>query len=292
MPPPEKRPKIKLDDIILATDFSVAAQRAAGYAVQIARRYRSRLHVVSVVDLNIPIPAGDGTCILPIEELVHASQERVATLVRGIPDVSCVMHTPESFSVPVAIRALAQEFKASLIVMGTTSKGTWKKLLLGSTAEEVIRKARIPVLTVGPHVLLDMDSSLPFRRIVFANELSPESANAFPLALSVAEDSGARIYICRVVSVDSSPVPTAADQALERSLQLALPAAAIDWCEPECVVEHGDPTEAILALAERVTADLIVVGSRKSSFTVDYLERGLTPAVIAAAKCPVLSLCS
>ncbi len=38
-------------------------------------------------------------------------------------------------------------------------------------------------------------------------------------------------------------------------------------------------------------ADLIVLGARKSSFWLEYVETGVTPAILAAAKCPVLTIC-
>jgi nucleotide-binding universal stress UspA family protein len=57
------------------------------------------------------------------------------------------------------------------------------------------------------------------------------------------------------------------------------------------VVEHGEAARTILDLAERVGADLIVLGARKSSFWLTRVERGLTPALLAEATCPVLTVC-
>ncbi len=292
MPVIGQRPEITLDDIVFATDFSPASKRAAAYAVAIARRYSSRLHVVSVVDLNIPMPSGEVTSVLPIQERANANRAQLERFVGTLSNVRCVMHIVESFSVPQAILSVAEDCDGSLIVMGTTSKGQLKKLLLGSVAEEVIRASRIPVLTVGPHVAPMDDAVVPFQRIVFANDLSTQATRALPVALAFAEDGGARLYVCRVVKTTESPVPTAEDGHLEKSLQRTLPAAAIDWCDAECVIEHGDPTTALLSLAERTAADLIVVGSRRSTFRLEYFEKGVTPGVIAQAKCPVLSLCA
>lgn len=290
MPVIGQRPEISLDDIVFATDFSPASRRAERYAAQIARRYGSRLHVVTVVDLNIPIPAGDGTCVLPVQELVNARRAQLDALAPKFADVHCVLHVAESFSVAQAILNVAKECGATLIVMGTTSKGALKKLVLGSVAEEVIRTARIPVLTVGPHVAAKHDAIVPFQKILFANDMSQQANNALPVALAFAEDGGARLLICRVTSGDSSVFLSDEDYKLQSSLLKALPSAAIDWCDAESVVAHGNPSEALVALADRTGSDLIVLGSRRSTFRLEYLERGVTPAVIAHAKCPVLSL--
>lgn len=143
MPVIGNRPEITLDDIVFATDFAPASARAETYAAQIARRYGSRLHVVTVVDLNTPIPAGDGTCVLPIQDLVEARHAQLNALISRLSGVQSVLHVAESFSVAQAILNVAMECGANLIVMGTTSKGALKKLVLGSVAEEVIRTARI-----------------------------------------------------------------------------------------------------------------------------------------------------
>ena len=290
MPVIGQRPEISLDDIVFATDFSPASQRAETYAAQIARRYGSRLHVVTVVDLNTPIPAGDGTCILPVQEMVETRRAQLDALTPKFAGIHCVLHVAESFSVAQAILNVAGECGAALIVMGTTSKGTLKKLVLGSVAEEVIRTARIPVLTVGPRVAAHQDALVPFQKILFANDMSRQANHALPVALAFAEDGGARLLVCRVTKGDGSVLPSDEDYALESSLLKALPSAAIDWCDAESVVEHGNPSEALLALADRTGSDLIVIGSRRSNFRLEYLERGLTPALIAQAKCPVLSL--
>ncbi|SEB42265.1 universal stress protein [Terriglobus roseus] len=290
MPVIGNRPEITLDDIVFATDFAPASARAETYAAQIARRYGSRLHVVTVVDLNTPIPAGDGTCVLPIQDLVEARHAQLNALISRLSGVQSVLHVAESFSVAQAILNVAMECGANLIVMGTTSKGALKKLVLGSVAEEVIRTARIPVLTIGPRVAASTDAIVPFQKILFANDMSPQANKALPVALAFAEDGGARLVICRVNKGEGSTLLSEDDIALESSLLKALPAAAIDWCDPESIVEHGNPSEALVALADRTGSDLIVLGSRRSTFRLEYLERGVTPAVIAQAKCPVLSL--
>jgi nucleotide-binding universal stress UspA family protein len=290
MPLIGQRPEITLDDIVFATDFSPASKRAEGYAAQIARRYNSRLHIVTVVDLNIPIPSGDGTCVLPVQQLVETRRAQLDELLPALSGVHSILHVAESFSVSQAILNVAAECSATLIIMGTTSKGPLKKLVLGSVAEEIIRSARVPVLTVGPQVGPSHDALVPFQKILFANDMSPQANKVLPVALAFAEDAGAKLMICRVTKKDASSIFSEDDRALESSLLKTLPSAAVDWCDPESMVEHGNPSEALVALADRTGTDLIVLGSRPASFRLEYLERGVTPAVIAHAKCPVLSL--
>jgi nucleotide-binding universal stress UspA family protein len=167
---------------------------------------------------------------------------------------------------------------ADLIVLGTTSKHGLMKLALGSTAEEVIRTAYCPVLTVGPHVRRPGEGPVSFRRIVYATDFSAQAAKGADLALALGRTEGAKVYLCHVLG----------DKAAKKAL---VPEGAHCWCDPECVVEHGKAAEAILALAKRVDADLIVLGARKASFWVEFVRTGLTPALLAEATCPVLTVC-
>ncbi len=292
MPVIGQRPEITLDDIVLATDFSAAAERATKYAVQIAKRYGSRLHLVSALNLNVPISVGDGSCLLPLKDLAENTRVLLRKLEAALKGVPCTTRVPESFSVSNAILAAASECNASLIVMGTTSKGTLKKMLLGSTAEEVIRSSKIPVLTVGPHASDLEEPAVPFQRIVFANDWSQRARKALPVALAFAEDSGGHLYLCRVEPERPKGQPPSDDAKLLRALEASIPVEAADWCKPVCVVEHGKASKAILELAGQINADLIVLAARRSTFLLSYLEKGVTPTVIAEARCPVLSYSS
>ena len=291
MPVIGERPEITLDDIVLATDFSVAAKRATKYAIEIARRYGSRLHIVNVVNLNAPIAAADVSYVLPLKELTDNAQALLSELSRSLEGLPCTTQVAEGFSVSDAILNAARECDASLIVMGTTSKAMWEKMLLGSTAEEVIRTAKIPVLTVGPHVSDLQECAVPFQRIVFANDWSDRARKTLPIAFAFAEDGRAHLYLCRVAPALAKGEPPTDDAALLHSMETSIPPGATDWCKTECVIEHGKASQSILDLAERTNADLIILAARSSTFRLVYLEKGVTPAVIAAAKCPVLSYC-
>ena len=130
--------------------------------------------------------------------------------------------------------------------MGTASKHGLEKLILGSTAETVIRRSTCPVLTVGPHVGAPPQDPLTFRTIVYATDFSGQAAKAAIYALSFAQDSGAHLYLCHVLGVSK---PKGSEKPLlqasfERSLKKLIPQSAYDWCNPECVIEHGDTAEA------------------------------------------------
>ena len=73
-------------------------------------------------------------------------------------------------------------------------------------------------------------------------------------------------------------------------LQSLVPDVAREFCEPECVLEHGFAADGILLLAERVKADLIVLGTRTTSHWFDNFKTGVAFQVISTSHCPVLTI--
>ena len=186
----------------------------------------------------------------------------------------------------------AEDSLVNLLVIGTRGHKGLARLVLGSTAEELIHQARCPILAIGPAV---SPPKLPinFQKIVYATDFSPEAAKACVFALSFAQDFGAHLYLCHVVpGTDGSGQKN--DQELNdefvSALQRLVPDVAREWCEPECVLEHGFAADGILLLAQRVKADLIVLGTRRTSHWFDNFKTGVAFQVISGSTCPVLTI--
>jgi len=141
---------IKLDRILLPTDFSKCSERAVSYASELAKRFTSEVHLLHVVP-PISLPGQVG----PIpEQFLHREEdaqkeldkwsdpsfEQVENLVRSV-----ITGTPF-----VEIVRYARNESMDLIVMGTHGHSGLMHVLIGSVAEKVVRKASCPVLTVRP----------------------------------------------------------------------------------------------------------------------------------------------
>ncbi len=293
MPAIDERPQIAIQSILLATDFSPVSDKAAGYAKALAHRFGSTVELTHVIDLSVATHSEGAVAELSLDAMRREGHEMLERLLHEFSGTKAKIREIEAFSLPEAILQSAKDSEASLIVMGTASKRGIEKIVLGSTAETVIRKSTCPVLTIGPHVSAPAQGPVAFRTIVYATDFSEQAAKAATYALSFAENSGAYLYFCHVLGVhkpkgSEKPVLQA---SFERSLRNLIPQSAYEWCSPEYVIEHGDTADAILGLADRVQADLIVLGARKSSFWLEYVETGVTPALLAAAKCPILTVC-
>ena len=295
MPTIQNPVAVNVEKILLATDFSSSSERAAAYTRALARRFQSTVEIAHIFN-----PSGVCSCEVaafqspaPIMEEItqDAFEELRGSFVRSgvkAATVTYAGHSPASDLLQIAKRD-----KVDLIVAGTASHTGFGRVLLGSTAEGLIRNAPCPVVTIGPNVVIPKDKPLVFQRIIYATDFSATAAKAAAFALSFAEDSGARLYLCYVQSVTPTN-PDArhvAEGAFKTALSQLIPDSSYDWCNPEFVVEHGDAATEILRLAETVKADLIVLGAHKASFWMPHFEGGVTPSLIAQARCPVMTIC-
>lgn len=135
-------------DILIAFDFSPAAEQAVRWAVALHQAIGGRMRVVHVLDpfplsgaiLPYPVPAVTDRDVREVEAQLG---QRMADLA---PDASVeVLLASETGP---AVVASAQAWGATLIVMGTHGRGGLARLVLGSVAQYVVRHAACPVVTM------------------------------------------------------------------------------------------------------------------------------------------------
>ena len=132
--------------ILHPTDFSEHSKYAFWLACALARDYGARLVIVHVVAAPA-IVYGEGVVPPNAEELRAAAREQLDGLRVPQGNVRAERRLQEGDAV-TAILGVAQELHADLIVMGTHGRTGLGRLLMGSVAEQVVRKASCPVLTV------------------------------------------------------------------------------------------------------------------------------------------------
>lgn len=146
--------RLKLKRFLVGLDFSTASLKALDYAFSFAEKFEAGLIVLHVVE---PTVHPENYLRLPqaVEEmnqnLVQAARERLESLCRKRPlprpVLECLVRLGHAHS---EIRDTAQAMGADLIILGTHGHTGLRHVLLGSTAERVVRQAACPVLTV-PH---------------------------------------------------------------------------------------------------------------------------------------------
>ena len=134
--------------ILYPTDFSTTGQTALEMATSLARDRGATLVIMHVEEP--PMAYGGGELYYGIEEPDREELKRMLAEVRpSDPSVPCE-HRLMIGSPATAIIEMAEREDVELIVMATHGRTGLLRVLMGSVAEEVVRKAKCPVLTVKP----------------------------------------------------------------------------------------------------------------------------------------------
>lgn len=299
---------LRVKNVLFATDFSATSEAALPYAAAICRHFGSTLHTAHVIsESNLLLMTGgvDYVGIGTIYEDAHTEAkeklEQMGPRIEGIPHLAHVCHG----QVWSNIARIIEENEIDLIVVGTHGRTGLGQLLLGSVAEDILRHAPCPVLTVGPKVagraklpavpsqgrdLVPVE--LEIRQIVFATDFAPNSVNLAPVVVQLAEEFQARLTLMHVIEdytqLGTRPGPI--EYGIRRLQELAPKNSSLP-CAPESVLEFGEAAASILEIASNRDADLLVLGARPAADLVGTTHLPSTAhQVIARAKCPVLTV--
>ena len=144
---------IKIDNVLVATDFSDASEPALLYGREFARTFGAALHVLHVVEspMNWVGPEAVGVDFVRLQAELEASAQNSLNRILSAEDreqLKAVAAVRTGGTTAGEIANYAKEHGIDLILMGTHGRGMMGHLLLGSVAEKVVRIAPCPVLTV------------------------------------------------------------------------------------------------------------------------------------------------
>jgi len=149
---------LAIQRIVAPTDFSRHSELALEAAVELAEKFGAELHPLHIVVPQIYQSEMPEMMLPPVEDLTEdmlaAGRRRMADWQKTAPKgLRLTTHVIESTrKEDMAICAFAEEQAADLIVIGSHGHTGLAHLLLGSTAEQVVRHAHCPVLVVKPRV--------------------------------------------------------------------------------------------------------------------------------------------
>lgn len=144
---------IELKRILVPTDFSEPSERAAVYALELAKRYGAEVHCVHVSDIPADLMATSAYYMTgPSEQFVDQVRDESKKSLEAFAaknfaglGAKTVFLEGRPF---VEIIRYARDEKIDLVVIATHGRSGLKHALFGSVAEKVVRKAPCPVLVV------------------------------------------------------------------------------------------------------------------------------------------------
>ncbi len=288
----EARERIALKNILFATDFSPAAAAAAPIAIEIAQRYGAKIIGLHVNPFDSYTAAAPEAWASMAEATERENKEDAQRLNEQLKDIEHEVVIGEG-NIWEVISSQIKEKGIDLIVVGTRGRTGFGKTVLGSVAEEILRKAPCPVLTVGPHINLWSEEYAKMHEILYATDLATDSPAAAPYAISLAQENQAHLVLLHVMEGPKAgelmDTPEVVDLK-ERKLQQLVPQQAGLWCDPTYIVEQGPAAEKILDVAKRRHTALIVLGAKPAGWLSTHFNVGTIHKIVSEATCPVLTV--
>jgi nucleotide-binding universal stress UspA family protein len=146
---------IKLERILVPTDFSDFSTNALRYGCELANRFDSALHIMHSVEEYQAFTPESGMLLAPdyLSQLKEAAERELKKLPESgwfSGGESRIVRSVRKGTPFLEIVRYARENESDLIVIGTHGRSGLSHALMGSVAEKVVRKAPCPVLTVRP----------------------------------------------------------------------------------------------------------------------------------------------
>ena len=305
--------KLTIRHILVPMDFSGFARQALGVAVPLARKHHARISLVHVVQPPVVMRTfPDGGIAMPVDipKLRDVGREQLEKLaVQLLPDDVRGQILIRQGNAAMEVVSAAKAIKADLIALSTVGRSGLKRLLLGSTAERIVRHAPCSVLTVrrkGEAKVVRLVSGLtphyreplPWRRMLVPLDFSLTSLRALTVAAALAKQSRARLNLLNVVETNpyatgmEGAVLVMPDSELVNRAKKELPRIARRLVPKSvqiaALVKQGRAADVIVETAEEKGIDLIVLSTQGHTGIERLLMGSTAEGVVRHAKCPVL----
>jgi nucleotide-binding universal stress UspA family protein len=284
-----------LRSLLVATDFSQDAAHAAYRAAFLAAENGAQLellHVVSRPSLDALVevfrlhPGAEAALVGDVQtmltELAEAITREIGVAVNACVAVGHVMD-----------EILAASEHVDMLLLGVRGLNPLRDLILGTTAERLLRKCRRPVLIVK------RPPSGGYGKMLVPVDFSPHSATALKLAAQIASSASITVVHAfdvpfegklRLADVSNDEIElyrTEARQQARAKIRALIQTVDGPAHRLNDVVEQGDPRRLILAKEKQLGADLIVIG-KHGSMVEELLIGSVARHILSDSKCDVL----
>lgn len=295
-----------VNTILVAHDFSSCSSQALKDGIELAIANRASLHLlyVEVIHADSPLEGAEDTVkAVRMRDLLHeAIRDNVVALGREMADIPSIVYCVlRDFAAAPSILQYAQDYAVDLIVQGTHGRRGLSRKLIGSTAEEVVRLAHCPVLTVREHVQMKpLTSSV--RAILVPIDFSESAKLALAAAKDWADFFDARLDLVHVVEETMHPAFYNTGVFSIYDVRPDLEASVIEHMKKlyaetpgsegpvRFIVRHGHAVHELLEAAREEGDDLIVIATHGLSGLDRAIMGSVSERIVRQAPTPVITL--
>jgi nucleotide-binding universal stress UspA family protein len=273
-----------MKNILVPTDFSDVANRAADIAIAIAEKSGAEIHFLYLQITPVQWVKLDkekekrfpetlkqiGHAKGELNELVKKAEKKGLKakqfLVFDVSKEEILKHIPFHHH--------------DFVVMGSHGASGAKELFVGSNAQKVLRDATVPVL------IIKEKSQWPFNNIVFASSFEDDVKEPFQSVVKLADLSESNIHLL-YVNVPYSFEET--DRSLEKMHAFHKSCPRGGTCTTN-IYNSLNEERGILKFAESVEADLIALTTHGKTGFLSLMSKSITESLVNHSEIPILSI--
>ncbi|MFB6282997.1 MAG: universal stress protein [Halobacteria archaeon] len=292
------------DDVLIPTDGTEGTLSAVRHGINIATKSGADLHVLYVVDKSgIDLLSSESTK----EDIMEVTDEEGLDAVKQVTDIvsdrkpELETHTSILKGHPAeTIVDYVADNGIDLVSMGTHGRTGWRRYLIGSVTNEVVRTSTAPILSARlPVEKMNLPPyGFSYRDILVATDGSEKAREAARHGAKIAERFDASLHLLYVIDVSQYNKGVTLELALqelenEADMLLDEEKRFIENeydVEVETVLRQGNPHESIVNYSEENMIDLLTMGTHGRTGIHRYLLGSVTEKVVRTSSIPVLTV--
>jgi len=283
-------PALQFKRVLACTDFSDASAKAVEQAHRLCLHHGAQLSLLYILEHDDLSEWPDADKELALLGLQRRHELESLAQQLQTPTVAVKPIFLDGHITTVVLQAIREE-SPDLVVVGTQGRRGFDRLLMGSTAEAIIRNADCPVMTVGPG-FLPPSPELDAGPIVYATDFHEGVEESMAYAAFLSHQQQVPLHAIHVLPKSSIDTK---NHIVAKIMQTALADLQItsgkEALQPSShAVFAKDVSKAIVEYAREVHASAIVLGVNRRSSFASHLPLRRTSRVVILAPCPVFTL--
>jgi nucleotide-binding universal stress UspA family protein len=297
---------LNLKKVLFPTDFTRCSNQAFSRAWSFANSYHAQLHLFHAMVLNQDDPLFPAYYLADMrkinDSLVKTAMDRMESLISSYNahELEIIKMLEFGNTIAPVILDYANKEDVDLIVMGTHGRRGIGHLLLGSVAEEIVRTARCPVMTIReqekPKQLDEIE------RILVPIDFSEFSLETLKAAKAIASEYGAKLDLLHVVEQSIHPSfyiegkttalevePVIKTKSVETMAEM-LESLAGESVEADYHLSEGSAAQEISRFSNEHESDLLVISTHGLTGIEHFLLGSVAEKVVRMAEAPVLTV--
>ncbi len=287
-------PQPSFNKVLLATDFSDASQAAFQTALDVCAAFQASLSILHVFEYASAVPPETGGQLLELDSFYESARSSLDRFVGEARRSGVVCEATMDSGIPsVTILETINSNAIDLAILGTNALHGFERLVFGSTAEVVLRKASCPVLTVGPQASNAPGAVQIQSPVVFATDFHHTTTNAICYAAAICKVTRSPLHCLHVLprTLEGGVRKHITLQIMTEALKHVANESGTTIDPPVCAITYGSEiSNAVVDYARQQKARLIVLGVRQASIVASHVPAHIAYRIITEAPCPVLTM--